>query len=148
MGNDGYRVIVTCLYQQPNETFVNKSVHANPHGVLGLDVSESCIVSMYVGMFLFPTLVRICRSLDELLALIESKVLLTKDLELCYFSRRKSALQLSNTNSLCGSSSALEVGREYLGQLASGQMCSDTIGLKDTVVREGRIGYASTEMLV
>src|SRR5450432_798896 len=93
----------------------------------------------------FPsTLVPFLRSFKELFSFVESEILLSKQFQFgcCRWGRR-----LSDAHSFGGLERALEVGREDVSnlQILLSEIASQTIGLKNAMVRERRVCRASTE---
>ena len=121
---------------------IHECVHPQPHAFLALDVLEPRIVAMILEMcFLSRLATRVPSTLDKLLHLVEAEILFAEQLEFNVWWRER----LRVTDSFGSPHSTLKIGRENMGNLHVCKMLCKTIGLKDAVVRKGRVCNAGAE---
>jgi hypothetical protein len=97
-------------------------------------------------MCVLPGLVSLLRSLKEFLPFEGAEVLLPQKLERCGFGR---GLKLSFPDSFCCDKCSLEVGGKEMrhSYAAISEVTAKSIGLQNTMVREGRVCDAGTDIV-
>lgn len=144
--DDHHRMVLRYFIQQVYKMRIDERIGSLPHRVLALDVLKTRIVPVDVLMCLLPRLVTIPRSLEELLHLVEPKVLLSDRPDLDRLGR---GILLRKTNSFGSPERTLQIRREDMGDpdLVRSKVRPEPLGLEDSMIRQGRICDASAEFL-